>query len=76
MSIRLAIDIGGTFTDLVLDERGQRHTTKVLTTPERPADGLMQGVGQILEISGIAAGAIDLVAVSYTHLTLPTTDRV
>ncbi|MAK17029.1 MAG: methylhydantoinase [SAR116 cluster bacterium] len=61
MSIRLAIDIGGTFTDLVLDERGQRHTTKVLTTPERPADGLMQGVGQILESSGIAAGAIDLV---------------
>ena len=61
MSIRLAIDIGGTFTDLVLDENGRRHTAKVLTTPDRPADGLMQGVGQILEQSGIRPGDIDLV---------------
>ena len=61
MSIRLAIDIGGTFTDLVLDEDGQRHTVKVLTTPERPVDGLMQGVDRILEQSGVDAGTIDLV---------------
>ena len=61
MSIRLAIDIGGTFTDLVLDEDGQRHTAKVLTTPERPADGLMQGVDRILEQSGVGPDRIDLV---------------
>ncbi len=61
MSIRLAIDIGGTFTDLVLDEHGRRHTAKVLTTPARPADGLMQGVEQILGKSGVEAGAIELV---------------
>ena len=61
MSIRLAIDIGGTFTDLVLDDDGRRHTAKVLTTAERPADGLMLGIEQILDESGIAAGAVDLV---------------
>ncbi|MGB1106540.1 MAG: hydantoinase/oxoprolinase N-terminal domain-containing protein, partial [Candidatus Puniceispirillaceae bacterium] len=61
MSIRLAIDIGGTFTDLVLDEDGRRHTAKVLTTPERPADGLMQGVDRILAQSGVRPGDIELV---------------
>ena len=41
MTIRLATDIGGTFTDLVLEDDGTRHTVKVLTTLDRPADGLM-----------------------------------
>ena len=36
MTIRLAIDIGGTFTDLVLEDDGIRHTVKVLTTLKRP----------------------------------------
>ena len=70
MTIRLAIDIGGTFTDLVHEDDCTRHTAKVLTTPDRPADGLMHGVERILEQSGIEAGSIE--PVSYTHLTLPT----
>ena len=61
MTIRLAIDIGGTFTDLVLEYDGTRHTAKVLTTPDRPADGLMQGVDQILEQSGVEADSIELI---------------
>ena len=61
MTIRLAIDIGGTFTDLVLEEDGTRHTAKVLTTPDHPADGLMQGVDHILEQSGIEAGSVELI---------------
>jgi hypothetical protein len=36
-SARLAVDIGGTFTDLVLEHQGQRTTVKVLTTPGRAA---------------------------------------
>ena len=48
MTIRLAIDIGGTFTDLVLEDDGTRHTVKVLTTLDRPADGLMLGIERIL----------------------------
>ena len=61
MTIRLAIDIGGTFTDLVLDENGRRHTAKVLTTPNRPVDGLMQGVDRILGQSKVEPETIDLV---------------
>jgi 5-oxoprolinase (ATP-hydrolysing) len=61
VTIRLAIDIGGTFTDLVLEDDCTRHTAKVLTTPDRPADGLMHGVELILEQSGIEAGSIELI---------------
>ena len=61
MSTRLAVDIGGTFTDIVLDQDGRRTTAKVLTTPNRPADGFMRGVEKVLRESGIAACDIDLV---------------
>ena len=33
---RLAVDIGGTFTDLALEHAGRRTTIKVLTTPAAP----------------------------------------
>ena len=61
MTIRLAIDIGGTFTDLVLEDDGTRHTVKVLTTLDRPADGLMLGVDRILEQAGKEAESIELI---------------
>ena len=61
MTIRLAIDIGGTFTDLVLDRDGTRTATKLLTTPERPADGIMQGIEQILGESETNLGDVDLI---------------
>ncbi len=61
MSIRLAVDIGGTFTDVVLDAEGERTTTKVLTTSARPADGFMAGVNTVLAASGVQPGAADLV---------------
>ncbi len=37
--VRLAVDIGGTFTDIVLDVGQDRKTRKVLTTPQRPGAG-------------------------------------
>ena len=61
MTIRLAIDIGGTFTDLVLEDDGTRHTVKVLTTLDRPADGLMLAVDRILEQAGMEADSIELI---------------
>jgi N-methylhydantoinase A/oxoprolinase/acetone carboxylase beta subunit/N-methylhydantoinase B/oxoprolinase/acetone carboxylase alpha subunit len=47
--VRLAIDIGGTFTDVVLDKAGHHHAAKVLTTHGRPAVGFMAGVQRVLE---------------------------
>ena len=35
-SVRLAVDIGGTFTDVVVETARARHTKKVLTTPGPP----------------------------------------
>jgi N-methylhydantoinase A len=47
---RIAVDIGGTFTDLVLVE-GDRAvaTAKVLTTPEDPSRAVEQGIARLLE---------------------------
>jgi N-methylhydantoinase A len=43
-TIRLAVDIGGTFTDVALDAPEGRVTAKVLTTPQAPERGVMEGV--------------------------------
>ncbi|MBT4020100.1 MAG: hydantoinase/oxoprolinase family protein [Alphaproteobacteria bacterium] len=59
-SIRLAADIGGTFTDVVLDTAGQRYTTKVLTTPRSPEIGVMNGVEVVLADSGVDAADIEI----------------
>ena len=47
---RLGIDIGGTFTDVVLlsEETGAIETLKVLTTPEDVAKGLLEAVDHTL----------------------------
>jgi N-methylhydantoinase A len=57
---RLAVDIGGTFTDLALEHGDARHTLKVLTTPAAPERGVLEGVGRILEAAGLAAADIQV----------------
>ena len=61
MPARLAIDIGGTFTDVVLDRDGHLHSIKVLTTPTNPAFGFMTGVREVLAASGTKPGDITLI---------------
>ena len=48
-SHRVGIDIGGTFTDLVLidDETGERAIGKVLTTPEDPSEAVEEGLARV-----------------------------
>ncbi|MEM7058233.1 MAG: hydantoinase/oxoprolinase family protein [Pseudomonadota bacterium] len=59
-SLRLAVDIGGTFTDSVLvDEHGQfLATAKTQTTPEQPTLGALQGVRRVLESAGMDYGNV------------------
>jgi len=45
---RLAADIGGTFTDVVLETGGRRHSAKVLTTPRAPEKGMLEGIARVL----------------------------
>ncbi len=60
MSWRIAIDTGGTFTDIVaLDEAsGERHVLKVNSTPKDPSIALTQGVESIAARLGVAPGDI------------------
>ena len=60
-SARLAVDIGGTFTDLALEASGIRTTTKVLTTPAAPEQGVMDGFHAIIQAAGIAPADIELI---------------
>ena len=48
MSSRLAVDIGGTFTDVVLEVGAKSHAIKVLTTPDAPERAVLEGVRAIL----------------------------
>ncbi len=59
--VRLAVDIGGTFTDVVLEAAGAMTTAKVLTTPAAPEEGVLAGIEDVLDDAGIAAGAVDVV---------------
>jgi N-methylhydantoinase A len=61
MTRRLAIDIGGTFTDLVLEDGSRVLTKKVLTTPRAPEAGVMTGLAEILADAGIAPTELDVV---------------
>ena len=58
---RLAVDIGGTFTDLVLDHAGHIASTKVLTTHEAPERAVIDGTQAILAEAGLPPAALDLV---------------
>ncbi len=68
-TVRLAADIGGTFTDVVLSvsaptdgaDTETHYSTKVLTTPRAPADAVLEGLAQVLAQAGLEAGAVDLV---------------
>ncbi len=55
MSYRLGVDVGGTFTDLLLinEENGQTHTAKVPSTPEDSSIGVLNGIDRICQESGI-----------------------
>ncbi|MBI2718336.1 MAG: hydantoinase/oxoprolinase family protein [Rhizobiales bacterium] len=51
--IKLAADIGGTFTDLVLEAGARRWSCKVLTTTAAPEQGVIEGIGLVLAQSGL-----------------------
>ena len=58
---RLAVDIGGTFTDLALEWDGKRESVKVLTTPRAPEEGVLTGVEEILKLSGLKPSDLSLI---------------
>ncbi len=70
--LRLAVDIGGTFTDIVLDIGPERFTTKVLTTPSAPERAVIDGTAAILAKAGKTFADIHL----FVHGTTLATNAV
>ncbi len=66
---RLAVDIGGTFTDIVLEARGRRWTGKVLTTPRAPEEAVVASVREILAQAGLAPDALGIFILGTTLAT-------
>ena len=61
---RLGVDIGGTFTDLVVvdETTGRLAVGKVLTTPKDPAHGVEQGIKALLADAGVRGADVRAVA--------------
>lgn len=56
---RIGADIGGTFTDVVLETQDRRYSTKILTTYDAPERALLEGVAQLLAEAKLAPGQVD-----------------
>ncbi len=56
----MAVDIGGTFTDVVLDRGSERLTRKVLTTVQRPEEGVLEGARLVLGDARLHFSDIDV----------------
>ena len=57
-SVRLSVDIGGTFTDVVLEVGDASFSAKVLTTYVAPENAIIDGMHQVCAKAGIAPSAI------------------
>ncbi|MEP6667306.1 MAG: hydantoinase/oxoprolinase family protein [Nocardioidaceae bacterium] len=62
--IRIGIDTGGTFTDVVAvdEDSGELVTTKTPSTPADPAVGFMTGVDKVLEQLGLGGDVLTAVS--------------
>lgn len=66
MSFKLGVDIGGTFTDLILiSDRGDTTVHKTLSTPADPSIGFINGIRELSEMTRIPfeqfVGSIDTI---------------
>lgn len=70
---RLGVDIGGTFTDIVLiDQHGTVFSKKLLSTPHDYSEGIEVGVRDLLAELGVPADAI----VEFVHATTVATNTI
>lgn len=61
-NVRVGIDIGGTFTDVVAVDvdTDRHHVLKVASTPDDPIEGVIEGLGQLLDDVGWAPADVSV----------------
>ncbi len=71
MTCRIAVDIGGTFTDLVLldEATGALRVHKILTTPRAPEEGALRGLRELCAQADITPAQVITVIPATTLVT-------
>ena len=69
--LKLGVDVGGTFTDVLLleEESGELTIAKVLSTPEDQSAGVIAGIEQACRTRGISPADVDLILHGSTVVT-------
>ena len=60
-TVRVGVDIGGTFTDVALEAGERRFTAKILTTPQAPQDGVLAALRSVTTTAGVQPGQVALI---------------
>jgi N-methylhydantoinase A len=63
VALRLGVDVGGTFTDLLLydETTGAVHLAKVPSTPADQSEGVLHGIDEVCRIAGRAPAEVSTV---------------
>src|SRR5438874_12718618 len=60
-TVRLGVDIGGTFTDVALEIGERRFTSKILTTSKAPEEGVLVAIRTVIAEAQVEPGQVALV---------------
>jgi N-methylhydantoinase A len=60
-TVRIGVDIGGTFTDVALEVGEQRFTAKTLTTSRAPEEGVLSALHAVITEAGIEPGTVSVI---------------
>ena len=73
MTYRLGVDVGGTFTDILLmnEETGQTFRAKTSSTPEDQSIGVLRGIERVCEEAGVSLNQIGDVEVVFRQILCP-----
>lgn len=69
MTTRIAVDIGGTFTDVALERSDELFAAKTLTTHDAPERGVVNGIAEVLDVGDIDASDVTQVIYGTTLAT-------
>jgi N-methylhydantoinase A len=76
-SARIGVDVGGTFTDLVVHDPARHlvHTGKLLTTPDDPSEAIVAGIERLLSEAGLRAADVHSIVHGTTLVTNTVIER-